>query len=68
MAQRVDIRSVPLDRTRNLGIIAHVDAGNTSLAERILFVTGRVHRAGEIGATGPPSWTTSRSSSGTASP
>ncbi|MEQ1503247.1 MAG: GTP-binding protein, partial [Myxococcota bacterium] len=37
-----------MSRIRSFGLAAHVDAGKTSLAERILFVTGRVHRAGEI--------------------
>jgi elongation factor G len=43
-----EARSVSLQRTRNIGIIAHIDAGKTTTTERILFYTGKVHRPGEV--------------------
>ena len=48
MSTKITEQAVALDRVRNIGIMAHIDAGKTTTTERILYYTGRTHKMGEV--------------------
>jgi elongation factor G len=57
-----------LKKTRNFGVVAHIDAGKTTFTERVLFYTGRTHKIGEVHDGTAQSWTGWKKSRSAASP